>query len=203
MAARLGGSGRTLVLNALAAIVVSVCLPWFMGLAFLRPMIVIPLACLSVFLVADLAAESFAQPHAVPSRREFIGRAIACALMGWAFGMAMLLAGLAATNLMNWEGEWLLPPAMIVIDAGMLSLAASVFVAGVAVCVGRRRILLKLIMLVATAVLMYGCSRSLIAGRVFLTQQRITGLTWMASAFLLANGAALVAYGANAQPTGE
>ena len=73
-------------------------------------------------------------------------------------------------------------------------------------CVGRKsssagaaRLALKLVMLISTILLMYGCSRSLISGRVYLTDQRITRLTVAVSTFLLANGAALVAYGASTQ----
>jgi len=189
-----------MILNGLAIAVVSFLLPWFLGPAFRRALGVIPLACLSVFLVADLVAESFAFPPAVPDMREFVGRAVACAIVGWACGLAMLFAGLVAMNAMHWDGEWLLPPATIMIDAALLSLAASVFVAGVAVCTGRKsRLTLKLVMLVATLLLMYGCSRSLASGRLYLTNQRITRLTWGASVFLLANGAALVTYGASTQ----
>lgn len=195
-----------MILNTLAMVVVSFGLPWLMGVAFASSLVVIPLACLSVFLVADLVSESFDSPHAVPETREFIGRAVACVLIGWLCGLAMLFAGLVAMNGMHWEGEWLLPPMMIVIDAALLSLAACVFVAGIAVCVGRNsssmraaRLTLKLVMLCSTILLMYGCSRSLVSGRLFLTNQKITRIIGMASAFLLANGAALVAYGANAQ----
>jgi hypothetical protein len=193
-----------MILNLLGVAVGSFGLPWLMGLAFGRSLVVIPLACLSVFLVADLVAESFASPPT--GTREFVGRSVACVLIGWACGLAMLFGGLAAMNVMNWDGKWILPPAMVLIDAALLSLAASVFVAGVAMCVGRKssssgaaRLTLKLVMLFSAILLMYGCSRSLISGRVFLTNQRINRLTVVASAFLLANGAALMAYGASTQ----
>jgi len=195
-----------MILNALAIAVVSLGLPWLMGLAFVRSLVVIPLACLSVFLVADLVSESFDSLHAVPDAREVIGRVAACVLIGWLCGLAMLFGGLVAMNAMYWKGEWLLPSMIILIDAALLSLAACVFVAGIAVCVGRNpasapaaRLMLKLLMLFSTILLMYGCSRSLVSGRLFLTNRKITSIVWMASAFLMANGAALVAYGANAQ----
>jgi hypothetical protein len=206
LAARLGGSRRAMILNALAFVVVSFVLPWLMGIGFVTSLVVIPLACLSVFLVADLAPESFDSPRSVPDTREFVGRAVACVLIGWLCGLAMLFGGLVAMNMMYWEGEWLLPPIMILIDAALLSLASCVFVAGVAVCVGRNsssaraaRLTLKLVMLFSAILLMYGCSRSLASGRLFLTNRKITRIAGMASAFLLANGAALVAYGASSQ----
>jgi len=195
-----------MILNALAVGVVSFGLPWLMGLAFVRSLVVIPLACLSVFLVADLVSESFDSSQAVPDPREVIGRAAACVLIGWLCGLTILFAGLVAMNAMHWEGEWLFPSIIILIDAALLSLAACVFVAGIAVCVGPNpasaraaRLTLKLMMLFSTILLMYGCSRSLASGRVFLTNRKITSIAWMASAFLMANGAALVAYGATAQ----
>jgi len=195
-----------MILNGLAMLIISFGLPWLMGVSFAGSLVVILLACLSVFLVADLVSESFDSSHAITDTREFMGRAVACVLVGWLGGMAMLFAGLLAMNAMYWEGEWLLPPGMILIDAGLLSLAASVFVAGIAVCVGRNsssaraaRLTLKLVMLFSTLLVMYGCSRSLVSGRLFLTNGKITRIAVMASAFLLANGAALVAYGANTQ----
>jgi hypothetical protein len=202
LAARMGGSGRSLILNGLAIAVVSFGLPWYVGPAFLTALVVIPLACLSVFLAADLVADSFASP--IADVREFVGRAAACVLIGWAGGLAMLFAGLLVMNALNWSGELALPPAIILIDAALLSFAASVFVAGAAVCVGRQsqsartaRLALKLAMLFVTVLLMYGCNRLQISGRLFLTHSRITRLTWMASVFFLANGCALVAFGAS------
>ena len=154
---RLGSSRRAMILNALAMLVVALGLPWLMGVAFAGSLVVIPLACLSVFLVADLVSDSFDSSHAMTDTWEFVGRAVACVLIGWLGGLAMLFAGLLAMNAMYWEGEWLLPPRLILIDAGLLSLAASVFVAGIAVCVGRNsssaraaRLTLKLVMLFST-----------------------------------------------------
>jgi len=201
---RLAGSRRQRILNGLAMALVSFGLPWYMGLAFLRSLVVIPLACLSVFLVADLVGDSFAASPGLLDICGFVGRAGACVLVGWTCGLAMLSAGLVAVNALHWEDRWLLPPIMILADAALLSLAASVFVSGVAVCVGLKsssarsaRLALKLVMLLTAILLMYGCSRSLISGRLFLTNQRITRLTWTASVFFLANGAALVAYAAS------
>ena len=84
-----------MILNGLAIAVVSFLLPWFLGPAFLRALVVIPLACLSVFLVADLVAESFAFPPAVPDMREFVGRAVALRdrRMGLRIGHALCRTG--------------------------------------------------------------------------------------------------------------
>jgi hypothetical protein len=203
LAIRLGGSRRQAILNVLAIAMIALGLPWIMGPEFLRALVLIPLACLSVFLVADMVADSFSGPAGSLDMRESLCRAAACILAGWTAGLTTVGGGLVAVNALHWEGDWQLPPRMILIDAALLSLAASVFVAGAALCVSRRfgsarpaRLMFKIVMLISTVALMYGCSRSLVTGRIFLTHDLITRATWMASAFLLANGGALALYGA-------
>ncbi|HTM50591.1 MAG TPA: hypothetical protein VL285_17980 [Bryobacteraceae bacterium] len=203
MAIRLGGSRRQAFLNLLAVAVIAAGLPWIMGAEFLRTLVLIPLACLSVFLVADMVADSFSGPAGSTDVSACLCRAAACTIAGWTTGLTTVAGGLVAVNVLHWEGDWQLPPRMILVDAALLSLAASVFVAGAAVCVSRRfgsahaaRLLFKIVMLMATVALMYGCRRSLVTGRILLTNDLVTRVTWTASAFLLANGGALALYGA-------
>jgi hypothetical protein len=49
LAARLAASRRAMILNLLAVAFVSFGLPWLLGLAFVRSLVLIRLACLSVF----------------------------------------------------------------------------------------------------------------------------------------------------------
>jgi len=192
---------RRFSLNALTIALVAFGLPAFLGLGLLSALVVIPLACLSVFLVADLTADSFASLDA----RNFLSKIGVCVLTGWASGIAIPFAALLAMNIIFWTGSPLLPPAIILLDALMLSLAASVLVAGFALMVTRKspsahraKLVLKLILVVATIGSLYGCNKAQSEGWFLPTTERITKLTWIAAVFFLANGAALLALESNA-----
>jgi len=192
---------RRFSLNALTIALVAFGLPAFLGLGLLSALVVIPLACLSVFLVADLTADSFASLDA----RNFVRKIGICVLTGWASGIAIPFAALLAMNVIFRTGSLLLPPAIILIDALMLSLAASVLVAGFALMVTRKipsahraKLVLKLILVVVTIGSLYGCNKAQSEGWFLPTTERITKLTWIAAVFFLANGAALLALESNA-----
>jgi len=192
---------RRFSLNALTIALVAFGLPAFLGLGLLSALVVIPLACLSVFLVADLTADSFASLDA----RNFVRKIGICVLTGWASGIAIPFAALLAMNVIFRTGSLLLPPAIILLDALMLSLAASVLVAGFALMVTRKspsahraKLVLKLILVVVTIGSLYGCNKAQSEGWFLPTTERITKLTWIAAVFFLANGAALLALESNA-----
>lgn len=183
------------LLNALTIAFVAFGLPAFLGLGLLSALVVIPLACLSVFLVADLAANSFAGLNA----QNFARKIGVCVFTGWASGIAITFAALLAMNVLFWSGSLLLPPATILIDALMLSLAASVLVAGVALIVTRKsrsahtaKLALKLILALVTVAGLYGSNQAQSEGWFLPTTARITKVTWIAGVFFLANGAALL-----------
>jgi hypothetical protein len=194
---RMCGSKRGVVVNILAIAFVSCGLPWFLGVEFLRAVTLIPLASLSVFLVADSVVDSYG---AKASDVGFASRMGACVLVGWSCGLLIVLGGIAALNVIVRTGELLIPPAIVLADAAVLSLTASVLVAGVALLfcrklasVGSARLALKLLMLAVLAGLLYGCNQAQAAGLLIPTNERITRWTCFASIFFLANGAALVA----------
>src|SRR5215831_5026840 len=108
---------RRLLPNTLAVACVAIGLPAFLGLGLLSSRVVIPLASLSIFLVADLVADSFT----ALDRRNFIRKISASVLTGWASGIAILFAALMAMNVMFWTGSPLLPPAIVLVDALVLS----------------------------------------------------------------------------------
>lgn len=198
---RLCGSKRGAAINLLAIAFVAWGLPWFLGLQFLRAVVLIPLASLSAFLVADSVLET-RPAQATPAA--FAARLTACVLVGWSCGLFIVLAGVLATNLQFWSGEPLLPPAMILIDAALFSLSASILAAGVAITLFRKvsspslaRLVLKLSMLTVVLSLLYGCNKAESEGLLLPTDGRITQLTWIASIFFLANGAALIWMAAN------
>jgi hypothetical protein len=182
------------LLNTLAIAFVAIGLPAFLGLGLMSNRVVIPLASLSVFLVADLVADSFAGLD----RRNFVRRIGSCVLTGWAVGIAILFAALLAMNVMIWTGSRMLPSTIVLTDALVLSLAASVPAAGVAVMVRRKissahtaKLVLKMILVAVTLGSLYGCNQ------LSLTTSGINSLTWVAAAFFLVNGAALLALASN------
>jgi hypothetical protein len=191
---------RRLLLNAIAIAFVAFGLPAFLGLGLLSPLVVIPLACLSIFLVADLAADSLAGLDA----RNFMRKIGVSVLTGWASGMAIPFAALLAMNAMFWTGSLLLPPAIILIDAVVLSFAASVLVAGVALTITRKsasahrgKLVVKMILVLVTLSTLYGCNKAQSEGWFLPTTERITKLTCIAAVFFLANGAALLSFEAH------
>jgi hypothetical protein len=182
------------LLNTLAIAFVAIGLPAFLGLGLMSNRVVIPLASLSVFLVADLVADSFAGLD----RQNFVRKIGSCVLTGWAAGIAILFAALLAMNVMFWTGSRMLPSTIVLTDALVLSLAASVLAAGVAVMVRRKissahtaKLVLKMILVAVTLGSLYGCNQ------LSLTTSGINSLTWIAAAFFLVNGAALLALASN------
>ena len=182
------------LLNTLAIAFVAIGLPAFLGLGLMSNRVVIPLASLSVFLVADMVADSFAGLD----RRNFVRKIASCVLTGWAVGIAILFAALLAMNVMFWTGSRMLPSTIVLTDALVLSLAASVLAAGVAVMVRRKissahtaKLVLKMILVAVTLGSLYGCNQ------LSLTTSGINSLTWIAAAFFLVNGAALLALASN------
>jgi hypothetical protein len=198
---RMCGSKRGVLLNILAVAFVSCGLPWFLGVQFLRAMVLIPLASLSVFLVGDSVVDSFTAAHPHAGFAVSIG---ACVLVGWSCGLVIVLGGIVALNAMNWTGEPMVPPAIVLIDAAVFSLASSILVAGSALTVCRKlasansaRLALKLLMLTVVLGLLYGCNKAQAEGLLIPTTERITKLSLFASIFFLANGAALIALASN------
>lgn len=197
-------SNRRLLQNALAILFVAIGLPAFLGSGLLSALVVIPLATLSIFLVGDVVADGFVTLDRGNFTRT-IGR---CVLIAWASGIAILLAGLLAMNAMFWSGNLLFPPIQILMDAAALSLAACFLTAGVALMVRRKtasantaKIVLKLILAVATLGSLYGCSKAQSEGWFFPTTERISALSLIAAAFFLVNGVALLIVSFNALPS--
>ena len=58
----------------------------------------------------------------------------------------------------------------------------------------RAKLVLKIILVVVTLSVLYGCNKAQSEGWFFPTTERITQLTWIAAVFFLANGAALLAF---------
>ncbi len=114
-----------------AVVLVGAGIPWLIGLSFLDPLVLIPLACLSVFLTARAVAPSFAGQEA---RRRIAGRplpqfvpamAMAAVLTGCLGSWAVLACALLWLNYWNWHGAWLLPSGVTLASAAFASVAVS------------------------------------------------------------------------------
>jgi len=197
LVSRMGRGVCQKALNILAVGFVSVCIPWVIGTRFLSAFILIPLACLSVFMVADLIVDSF--KTSAGDDDEAPSKAIACVLIGWSFGLMILVLGMIGLNLQIRYGRLLLPSVEILADALGLSLAACVLTAGVTLHVVRRakpgtaRLILKITIVLVTVLLIYGCNRWQIEGTFLLTTRTISWITGFAATGMFAIGAGLIA----------
>jgi len=196
----MGRSKQRIILNLLAVGFVTIGLPWIIGLEFLSAFVLIPLACLSVFLVADLVIDSFISYPGGLDSREFAGKAIACVALGWIFGVTMIVTGLVGLNVLNRFREFLLPTTAVVMDAVGLSLAASILVAGVALRVtwrastaGPAKLAMKAAIVSVTLLCMYGCNQWQTDGSFLLTAETLGLISAAASAGMLIVGVALLA----------
>jgi hypothetical protein len=189
--------------NIFAIAFLAIGLPAFLGLGLTSALVVIPLATLSIFIVADLVADSFAMLH----RGNFLPSVARSVMIGWVSGIAILLAALLAMNAMFWTGSLLLPPSKILVDAMVLSLTACLLAAGASLTVSRNtpsankaKFALKLILAVATLGSLYGCNKAQSEGWFLPTTARITSLSFIAAAFFLLNAVALMVVAFNALP---
>jgi heme/copper-type cytochrome/quinol oxidase subunit 3 len=189
--------------NTFAIAFIAIGLPAFLGLGLTSALVAIPLATLSIFLVADLVADSFSTLH----RGNFLLSVARSVMIGWASGVAILFAALLAMNAMFWTGSLLLPPSKILVDAMVLSLTACLLAAGTSLTVRRNaasatnaKLTLKLILAAATLGSLYGCKKAQSEGWFLPTTSRITSLSFMAAAFFLLNAVALMVVAFNALP---
>jgi hypothetical protein len=114
-----------------------VLVPWFKGLSFLDPLIVVPYACLSLLFAAPAAADGVMALRA--GRSGSVTRVVVQAVaIGWLSGVLVLGVGLTAVNWFHGYGRTVLPPVKTLGSALALSLAGSILVAGLAALLALR-----------------------------------------------------------------
>ncbi|MFN0170402.1 MAG: hypothetical protein ACKV22_28615 [Bryobacteraceae bacterium] len=117
--------------NAAALALAGAGLPWLVGLSLLDPLVLIPLACLSVFPTARFAAPPFAGAEAreriagQPLPRVVLAVSVAAVLIGCLVSWAVLSIALLWLTYWNWHGAWLLPSWITLAAAALASVAAS------------------------------------------------------------------------------
>ena len=112
------------------AILFGIFLPWYRGLDFLDPVMIIAYACLALLFVAPASAEAFASEREGPSTRGAIRTSVLVLAFGWGLAVLVLIAAIVTVNLTHWHGYLLAPSAKLLIAALLLSLTASVVVIG-------------------------------------------------------------------------
>jgi hypothetical protein len=106
-------SGNRVNLTLLAGIL-GVFLPSKMGIEYLDPLVLLPVSCVSLMLVAALTPE-WGFPRV--------------ALAGMAYGSGVVAAGIAVVNAGFWHGVPIIPPATVLVSIPLLSFSVSAFAA--------------------------------------------------------------------------
>lgn len=117
-------------------LVFGVLVPYYKGLEFLDPLVIVVYACMSLLFVVPASAEIFAVQPASPA--EVISRLGTILAYGWGSSVLMLAAGIVTVNVTNWHGRMLVPKASLLLSALLLGLAASVAVIAGTALLARR-----------------------------------------------------------------
>ena len=137
---RMGGMTGVLI-YAFALAALGIVLPWYLRFEFLDAMILLAYAFLPALLVGPVVAESFAGdreraqiPATLEERRQlFYAKVAAGALYGWISALLALVVGLATVNFSL--KSWILPPTLLAMDLALMSLAVSLFSAGISAAI--------------------------------------------------------------------
>jgi hypothetical protein len=107
-----------------------ILIPYWKGIDFFDPVIIAAYACMGALFSAPASAQAFAVNRPQSMREAFarIGKAV---LYGEGLAMAFLVVGTATVDLMH-GGRLLLPEIDTLAEAGLLGLAGTIAVAGLA-----------------------------------------------------------------------
>ena len=118
-------------------LVFGVLVPYYKGLEFLDPVVILVYSCMSLLFVVPASAEIFAGAEAV-ARAEIISRMGMILAYGWGTIVLMLVSGIVTVNLTHWYGRTLLPSAALLASALLLSLMATLTVISGTALLARR-----------------------------------------------------------------
>lgn len=118
---------RTLFNNLLVAALFGILVPYLKGIEYLDLLLLLPYSFLSLFFVLPLAVDAV---YASPERGVPLVGLFRSAVLGWAFGVAVLWMGIATVS---WRsGRLVAPPVAVGLSLAVLSLFACIFAAAVA-----------------------------------------------------------------------
>ena len=108
-------------------LVFGILVPFYKGLEFLDPVVILVYACMSLLFVVPASADMFAadQPIARAELRSQLGMILA---YGWGTTVLMLISGIVTVNVANWHGHALVPSTALLSSALLLSLTATMTV---------------------------------------------------------------------------
>jgi len=188
-----------------------VLLPWYKGIDFLDPVLIVAYCCLGLLFVAPASAESFAASQTIAGPGDALARMGAVLAYGWGVTVLILTAGIATVNLSHWHGAILSPPGSFLIAALVFSLTACAAMIGLCALLSRRlsaasvKGVIRAVFLVVLALLVFGRrflgeqSQNEIESKM--TTDGLTHYALIASALLALCGAGLVAAAAAAART--
>ncbi len=108
-------------------LVFGVLVPYYKGLEFLDPVVILVYACMSLLFVVPASAEIFATNEVIASA-EITARLGMILAYGWGTTVLMLISGIVTVNVTNWHGRMLLPSSALLASALLLSLIATIAV---------------------------------------------------------------------------
>lgn len=108
-----------------------VAVPLKQGFDFLDVTLLLAYACLPCLFAAPLVAESVASRKAQPPAEGYQAQVITPFLFAIAWNALILGSGFFTVNAANWHGRVILPPAAILINVLILSMAATLFASAV------------------------------------------------------------------------
>ena len=177
-------------------------LPWYRGLDFLDPVMIIAYSCLSLLFVAPASAEAFTSEREGPSSRETIRTSVMVLAFGWGLAVLVLITAIVTVNLTHWHGYVLAPSGRLLIAAFLLSLTASIVVIASCALLARRfsassvKGFVRLGYLIVLALLAFSSrllpehARTIVAENM--TSAGLTRLAFIASAVLAGIGTMLM-----------
>jgi hypothetical protein len=118
-------------------LVFGILVPYYKGLEFLDPVVILVYACMSLLFVVRASAEIFAATEPV-ARAEITSRFGMILAYGWGTTVMMLLSGIVTVNVTHWHGHVLLPSSALLGSAVLLSLIATVAVISGTALLARR-----------------------------------------------------------------
>ena len=119
-------------------ILFGILVPWYRGLDFLDPVMILAYSCLALLFVAPASAEAFASDRETPSAGGTVRASVMVLAFGWGIAVLVLIAAIVTVNLTHWHGYLLAPSARLLVSAMLLSLTASVAVIGACALLSRR-----------------------------------------------------------------
>jgi hypothetical protein len=127
-------SSRQIVLVLAVIGAFGVLVPYYKGLDFLDPRLIVAYACLSAVIAASSVADAFSGPEAGAA----FGRMLRIWLYSWGLAVLLLAIALVTVNARSWHGHPLVPPTSFLMACECISAASSAMVVALGAVLTRR-----------------------------------------------------------------